>query len=71
MVKAIARRVAVRFPGRGNAACNHLLGLVRVVRTRFLGSFAGQANGLVVEDRKDSPAFFPQRLAAALAAAGT
>lgn len=71
MMKAVACRVAVGFSGRGDAAGNHLFGLVRVVRSRFLGSFAGQANGLVVENRKDPPAFFPQRLAAALAAAGT
>jgi hypothetical protein len=71
MVKAVARRVAVGFSGRGNAAGNHLFGLVRVVRSRFLGSFAGQANGLVVENRKDPPAFFFQLFASVLAAAGT
>lgn len=71
MMKAVARRVAVGLSGRGDAVGNRLLGLVRVVRPRFLGLFAGEANGLVVEDRKNSPVFFPQRLVAAPAMAGT
>lgn len=71
MVEAVAGRVAIGFSGRGNAAGNHLLGLVRVVRARFLSLFAGEANGLVVEDRKSPSVLFAEGLAAARAAAGT
>jgi hypothetical protein len=71
MMEAVTCRVAVRLSGRGDTAGDHLFGLVRVVRARFLGLLACQADGLVVEDRKDSSLRSSQGLAAALAVAGT
>ena len=71
MMETIARRVAVWFSGRGDAVGDRLLGLVWVIRSRFLGLLAGDTDGLVVEHRKDPQLLSLQGFPATLAAAGT
>jgi hypothetical protein len=71
MMETVTRRVAVRLSGRGDAIGNHLFGLVRIIRARFLGMLARQANGVMVENRKDPLILSLEDVAATPAMAGT